>query len=653
MKQVRGCNFVWGLALLGALPQGHAAELGSEAAYLQDLPVVLTASRLSQHISDAPNAMSVIDRETIEASGFNNVADIFKLVPGMYVSYYSGNQAIVSYHGTTDQYARRMQVMIDGRTVYLPLFGQVDWEDLPLQIHDIERIEVVRGPAAASYGANSTQGVINIITREAGELRGLKGYATTGARNSKSASMHWGRSGENLDFRMTAGYRSSDGFDPNRYGIQNDSYATRLFNLRANYRQGLDNTYDIQFGYNGGVRGDGWIDSILNTPHDRLTSSDFQQVGWQHILSAESDVRLRYYHIGQNVNDATFNQPHPLTNMQALPVLADRRTQRHDLELQHTLQATDSNRLVWGIGARQDSVDAPNLLAKTERTFEHRLFMHDEWRVTPEWVLNTGAMAERNAYGQSRVSPRASLNWHFMPGHTLRAGLSQAYRNPALIEQRGDWRNQFGPVLVQQFFATGRVKPERMLSREIGYLGEFDATRMTVDARVFHDQLNDIIYVRTVGFPASITGSTLEAANLFNATHSGFETTVKYQWESGSHLLLNYAYHVISSTQVDYANGMPMNSVSAQYLQRVFDHGSVAVNMYQQSTMLAMDRGPIDRQPFTRRVDLRLANTFKSEHNTNAELALVIQNLFNHRHTEYVVNNVMRRGGYLTLSLSY
>src|SRR5574340_389555 len=146
-----------------------AADYPSEQDYFQDLPVVLSASRLSQPISETPNAITVIDRKMIVASGARNIADLFKLVPSMYVAYENGHTPIVSYRGITDAYARRMQVLVDGRSIYLPIFGQVDWAELPLDIGDIERIEVIRGPSAASHGSNSVQGVINIFTRHASD----------------------------------------------------------------------------------------------------------------------------------------------------------------------------------------------------------------------------------------------------------------------------------------------------------------------------------------------------------------------------------------------------------------------------------------------------------------------------------------------------
>jgi iron complex outermembrane receptor protein len=113
---------------LAILPLGMACanawadqDYPDELGYFQELPIVLSASRLSQPISETPNAMTLIDRDMIVASGARNIADLFRLVPSMYVGSKDGHSAIVSYRGTTDEYARRMQVLVDGRSVYLPI----------------------------------------------------------------------------------------------------------------------------------------------------------------------------------------------------------------------------------------------------------------------------------------------------------------------------------------------------------------------------------------------------------------------------------------------------------------------------------------------------------------------------------------------------
>lgn len=138
------------------MPLSQATETtDSEAYHFQDFPVVVTASRLSQPLSEAPSAMTVIDIEMITASGFCTVPDLMRLVAGMYVDFTDANRPVVSLYGSSDEYAHRMQILIDGRSVYFSPFGGVSWAELLLMIEDIERIEVVRGPSSASPGTNS------------------------------------------------------------------------------------------------------------------------------------------------------------------------------------------------------------------------------------------------------------------------------------------------------------------------------------------------------------------------------------------------------------------------------------------------------------------------------------------------------------------
>ncbi|MGM0680189.1 MAG: TonB-dependent receptor plug domain-containing protein, partial [Pseudomonadota bacterium] len=136
----------------------------AEEGLFEDMPVVLSATRLRQSVRDAPISMTVIDRQMIDASGFTEIPDLMRLVPGFVVDYDSGHLPVTGYHMLHDRYVRHQQVLIDGRSVYTPILGGVPWVDLPITLDDIERIEVVRGPNAASYGSNSFMGVINIIT---------------------------------------------------------------------------------------------------------------------------------------------------------------------------------------------------------------------------------------------------------------------------------------------------------------------------------------------------------------------------------------------------------------------------------------------------------------------------------------------------------
>ncbi|MEJ1336611.1 MAG: TonB-dependent receptor plug domain-containing protein, partial [Candidatus Sedimenticola sp. (ex Thyasira tokunagai)] len=122
----------------------HASEDNnfSESLFFGELPVVLSATRLSQPLKDTPASITVIDREMIEASGAVQLVDLLRLVPGFQVAYYTGTKYSATYHGHADQYSRDMQVLINGRSIYDPAFGGVTWGDQELEIDDIDRIEV-------------------------------------------------------------------------------------------------------------------------------------------------------------------------------------------------------------------------------------------------------------------------------------------------------------------------------------------------------------------------------------------------------------------------------------------------------------------------------------------------------------------------------
>jgi len=315
--------------------------------YFQEMPVVLTASRLSQPMSEAPSAMTVIDREMINASGFRTVPDLMRLVPGMYVGFQDANNPVVTLNGATDQFSRRMQILIDGRSIYMPPFGGVSWADLPLLVADIERIEVVRGPSTSSHGANSFYGVINIITRGAENQDGGSVSATVGY--ASDASARFGRVSENLDYRISVGTRSDQGLNN---AILDDHNKTNLINLRSNYRPTLTDSIEVQIGDSDGVYGMGIAGRPEETFRDTTSQSDFQQVSWQHLWQKNGETKITYSHTTRNSYD-------PLlcidTNAcQGLPPLfypagfirQSTYSQRNELELQNTNQLAESNRLV-------------------------------------------------------------------------------------------------------------------------------------------------------------------------------------------------------------------------------------------------------------------------------------------------------------------
>jgi iron complex outermembrane receptor protein len=674
-----------------------AADYPSEQEYFQEIPVVLSASRLSQPISETPNAMTVIDRDMITASGARHVADLFKLVPSMYVGYSSGHSPIVAYRGITDEYARRMQVLVDGRSIYLPPFGQVDWAELPLDINDIERVEVIRGPAAASHGSNSVQGVISIYTRQVQDVRKPEVSFRQGDAGISDISARFGGAGESWDYRMTLASRRDSGFDP-LPGISkiplNDNSQTQLINTRINYRPTDSDNLDIHFGYSNSSRMLGDKVPVFNTPvRDQKTSSDFEQIIWLRTLGTNGDLKLNYYHLGRDMKDERYSVPLGGAKAPGSYLFSDNAVvHRHDIELQHTLHASPVNRVVWGMGARHDSVNAPSALRYSPTWREYRLFAHDEWRITPASIVNIGAMAEKNALGQSRISPRISYNHHLTSRDTLRASVSVAYRNPEMLEELGDQSVLLNaPWKWYNVSAVGRLSPEKAISREIGYIGQLDKSGSTLDVRIYHDQISDIIWVDPVYDPAIFPTSIITPKSFksdFNAYYSGLEGTLNYKPGARSKLTLNYSHQIAGATPsrasnyaysgysaainaglnaslnaalASYANKfsrtVPLNSGSLLFSHDFSGGLQLGVGFYHIDPVQSLDAGAtVPMQPLTRYVDFRIARRFGTWHSEKAksgggEIALTVQNALSDHYFTYSVETRQQRRAWLTVAL--
>ena len=683
---------VLSLFLVFGMGDGRAAlEDFSEQSITLNVPVVLSASRLRQPLSDAPNAVTVIDRAMIKASGFRNIADLFNLVPGMYVSYFNGHTPFVSYHGTTDELTRRMQVLVDGRSVYLPPFNSVEWVDLPLHIDDIERIEVVRGPAATSYGSNSIFGVINITTRDASALNGASISATKGnaggGNGASDAVVRFGKSGDQLDYRFTFSTQNDNGLKYpangwNFYGVYNDSHTTQIANLRTNYHPNGIDSFDLQLGFNYNSRADGDPRSFLSQPHYINDSSGYQQLNWLHVLDQNDDIQLHYYHISRNSTSENSTLPAIAGHYDpagARYSIGDIYTvHRHEFELQHTVHTNPGNRLVWGMATRYESVAAPSLFLAPQSSHQPRIFAHDEWRILPPLLLNIGAMFEDDGMGHKKLSPRAALNYHVTPEHTFRTSISVAYRNPALAEEFGNLKYWVDGI-YQLWHSSGGLRPERTLSREIGYLGNF-SNGWSIDARVYSDQASDIIWTDySLGNPASVKTTygfplVWDFRNEFAARYTGLEGTAKYKWGNRNSLTLNYTHQNVSCDPVGvpylastplgpvasawyagmvkaYIGTIPVNSGSLLYTGQMDDGISFSAGYYQQGSNMGL--GAMDPQPLNRRVDMRVAKQFGSSGKIGGgEVALVVQNAFQNENIGYSGYSFDRRA-YLTATVNF
>lgn len=629
-------------------------EVASERDFLEELPVVLSASRLVQPLADAPGAITIIDRDLIKSSGAREIADLFRLVPGFQVGMAYNSTPVVAYHGLSDEYSRHMQVLVDGRSMYSPYFlGRVDWNGLRLSLEDIERIEVLRGSNSATYGANAFLGVINIITRHASQSQGALVSTTLGSDGISDQVLRYGGSLGDLQYRLTAGRRSDNGFD-NFHDSRQAGYLAFRGDLRMSHRDVLQLHFDTSSNSTGkGFEGRGG--DPIRTQNENGYS--FQAV-WKRALGPDEEITVNAYHM-RDTGKEQYTAWDTLTIPPLPPFLltslvnSDRETWRSHLELQHIFRPDPSVRVVWGMEQRHEAVTSRLLFNTSEQQTNSlsRLFGNLEWRLAPKWLLNAGAMLEKHSFAGTDLAPRLMLNFQPAPGQTLRLGTTTAYRTPSLAEERANitYLIKVTPapppplpatLTRTNFLALGGLQPERIRSSEISYLGEFHNLGLTVDARLFHENVSRII---------DETGKPTNFTNRLGSIVQGLEYQLRWTPSKQTLILLNQTRLRIDSETERQAESAPRSSTTLFISQRLPLDWQLSLTQQWVGQMRWL--GWSNPLPWHRRLDLRLAHPFRSGP-LKGEVAFVSQNL-TAPYSEFRTDYVFERRNFATLSLEF
>lgn len=613
----------------------------SEADYFAEQPIVLSASRLSQPVSRAPAAVTVITRKMIEASGFRQLPDLLRLVPGFQVAWMRGNLQAVTYQGLSSIYSRRIQVLVDGRSVYNPAYGQVQWRGIPLALDDIDRIEVVRGPNAANDGVNAVQASIHIFTRPAATDPGWTVGATAGTDRVRDGLLrHAGASGD-WQWRATLNSRGDDWLDNQRDGARD-----HLFDVRAEWRPNTRDEVTLQA---GGVLGEWDNSSVGYTFSDRQTTdflNAYVQARWQRVFSADSEWSLLLNH---TVTRAEETFP-PLSGV-LQPTNLNYGFSRSALEFSWQARPTEHLRTVWTAEARLDRARSLSLAGpETHDGAMYRLSGSAEWNPAEAWVFHAGAMLEKHYYAGTRLSPRLAVNWLPVAGHSFRAGVSRAYRSPTFLEQESDFKLTLGTLLYdQRLLSPYALEPERMDSAELGYLFHRASLGLDLDVRVFHNRLQNLIDFTTPYPVADLVGNGADLTydNLYRARQSGAEYQLRWQRKEGSWLTLSQSWVRTDANSSDLNDSTPSHTLSL-LVNHDFGPLTASVGYYRIGRMRWVGSRVT---PAYDRLDLRLSHAFKVG-KTAAELAVVAQSLLGD-YSEFDTDRLFEPRAYMSFKLHF
>ena len=606
----------------------------SEGDYFTDFPVVLSVSRLAQPLSDTPGAVTIIDREMIRRSGAREVADLLRLVPGFIVSHMQGGaRPIASYHADYDSITRHLQVFIDGRSVYSTLLlGSANYGMMGVVLEDIERIEVLRGSNSAAYGANAFLGVVNIITRHSADTLGSMVSVSAGETSLRDGVARIGWGGPQGSFRLTAASRTDNGF--------NDFYDSSVLE-QIHFRGDLLVSDRDSLTLSAGSSHFRWGIPDIMPPtykHDEAWSNTYAHLDWTRQASPADQFK-----VSVTSDEEAFSNYYPMLR-------ADSTGRRFQLEAQHNHVVNSEWRLVWGGQYRHEQATSPDLFyANPDQSFNlWRLFGNVEWRPYEQWVINAGGLWEKHSIIGENSAPRLMVNYHLLPGHTVRVGTTSAYKLPTLFELRADWRYSGIPIIQ----ASGKAKPERVDSTEIGYLGEFKNYGITLDVRAFEEKVRDLLR-----YEKACSTCPNDPINKDPNTQSGWETQLRWQPLPATQMLVNYTELRLqpdaSSTAPQDQYRAPKSISTVALFQKLSSDWDLSL-IYTATDSLFWVRKS-DTTPSYTQTDIRLARKFRIG-DARAEAALTVR-AADGSHVDFVEKGypamVMDRRAIATLRLDF
>lgn len=469
----------------------HAIEL-DEADFQNSEIVYVSPTRLKQSPHDTPASVSRITRDTIKKLQINSLPEVFRYIAGMITARISGNTYFIDYHSTNALDSNRMQIFIDGISVYRPSYADSQWATLPITIQDIDYIEVTRSPSAATYGINSLMAVVNIVTKSPLESEGLSASISEGSEGYEQLNLSFsGNPSEQFSYRISAATNNENDYENEDIG-GDDSLENNLINSTFNFTIDQSTKASLAFYYSEsdypGISFpretesqyySGKLNHVLSANHEfkvktsytRVRETDVPEITRFAVFFSEPLRELHllnpdYAFLILNPNLITDDQPFPPLN--ATPEedeLRDRvfeeilssnfgvftttitgdvnqntLEENFSVEFQDTYIFNEELRFVSGFGISQDKLDSSIDTNGEVSSTTYRLFGNAEksWR---RWLVNIGGMLEHSPeiINNPVFSPRLGINYRLNEDSTIRFVLSKAIRIPDLLDSELDF----------------------------------------------------------------------------------------------------------------------------------------------------------------------------------------------------------------------
>ena len=649
---------------------------------------ITSVSRKSQSLADVAAAAFVISSDDIRRSGAQALPDVLRMAPGIEVAQIDSGRYAVTARGFNGRFANKLLVLVDGRSIYSPLFSGVVWELDPVPLEDIERIEIIRGAGAVMWGANAVNGVINIITRHSRNQAGgalSVGAGTRGAGNVYARIGQADDSGSSWKLSAQGRYREPS----QQYANRQDS-DDRLSNAVVDFRfdRDLSSGRDLSI----------WANASFSTLDDQWTvapkfrTANIPPLGPVRLFAGLDPVKLRqkaesqslvgrYRWVGNSGIESSVQLSANRSGFEVNNVITEERlTFDVDYQSRYSFGAHD---LLWGISHRSssDEITAPgtanNYLTIQPRAYTQRnsgIFLHDDWTLLPETLkLGLGIRWDHASRNGSYVSPNATLLWTPSRSDSIWLKYAQAPRTVARAEQDVTVFSAVnvtnaGGLSIPTFINTqpgnqADLRAERTQGAELGYRKQFSAN-LSGDISLYRYHYSDLRGGNLTGIngcsplvPGYVAGgcpaalqntvayyATSQVANSLTGWSNGAEITVDWLATPNWRLQLSYSWSRLDMNE--YGNAFQQNSARLLEKSTPRHHGSLRsqwnIDSRQQLDLWLRTSAGFERldAPYTTTIrvpgyatlDLRYAYRVDK----NLEIALIGRNLLGARRFEYV-----------------
>lgn len=435
---------------------------------------VTSVSKKEQRLSRTAAAIFVITQEDIRRSGATNIPDLLRMVPGLDVAQINGSTWAIGSRGFNQQFANKLQVMVDGRSVYSPTFSGVFWDTVDVPLLDIERIEVIRGPGSSIWGANAVTGVISIFTKKASDTAGFLVEMGGGTLQHEFGMVQYGgKVGRATDFRVYTKYfnqnhmldpngqSGADGWHRLREGFRIDSQLSPKDSImfEGDLSTGREGQYGFEFEFptapSPGI--------VAESEQINLANGALVAI-WDHTYSTRSDSSFQL----------SFDQ-HRRDDLED-PEMRN----TFDLDFRHHLALGTRHDFVWGLGYRytSDKFDGRLTIFMTPASRALQLFnsfVQDEIALIPRRLnLTVGTKLEHNVYTGFGLMPTVRAAWIPNDRYMAWAAVSRALRAPSrndtnLVRNIGGFPGTGGNPILLRLLGNPNFQDERLIAYEAGY----------------------------------------------------------------------------------------------------------------------------------------------------------------------------------------